>query len=171
MDGGMEFTLIVIALCSYFAVRAWVRARQKEREAFYRAEAVKKIAEMQGNVPESVLSLLRAGIQTESSSRFGPTTITLHPAYRGSLIVKTLADMPDGAAAVMEYIRQEDVRCARQRLEFAKFGGLVTVGAGLGLLIFLRFFNQEEPLYLVGLIPIFVGAGLLIYAFQAKSVS
>ena len=71
MDGGMEFTLIIIALCSFLAVRSWVKARQKEREAFYRAEAVKKIAEMQGNIPESVLSLLRAGIQERRLQNFG----------------------------------------------------------------------------------------------------
>jgi peptidoglycan/LPS O-acetylase OafA/YrhL len=172
MDGGMEFTLIIIALCSYFAVRAWVRARQKEREAFYRAEAVKKIAEMQGNVPESVLSLLRAAIQPSQPLRlrFGSGVELLHPAYHRSYIVRTLAELPDGgAAAVTEFIRQEDAREARQRLEFSKFGGLVTVGGGIGLLIFLLFYNGAEPLYLVGLIPILVGAAFLIYAFWART--
>jgi hypothetical protein len=169
MDGGMEFTLIIIAICSYFAVRTWVKARQKEREAFYRAEAVKKIAEMQGNVPESVLSLLRAAIQPASSS--SGLKLAFDPRYYRNDMVKTLATLPDGASAVAEYLHQEDVREARQWLEFAKFGGLVTLGAGIGLLVFLLFYNPAESVYLVGLIPILVGAALLVYAFQAKTVS
>jgi hypothetical protein len=41
--------LIVIAVCSYLAVKAWVNARRAEREALYRSETLKKLAEMQGN--------------------------------------------------------------------------------------------------------------------------
>jgi hypothetical protein len=182
MDGGMVFALTVIALCSYLSVKAWARARQKEREAFYRAEAVKKIAEMQGNIPESVLSLLQAGIQPKSSvpaimqALFPPLRFdsewarSCSPGYQRSQIVKTLSDMPDGAAAVTEFLRQENVREARRAVEFAKFGGLTTLGGGIGLLVFLRFYNQAEPVYLVGLIPMLVGAGLLLYAFRVASV-
>jgi hypothetical protein len=170
----MEFTLIIIALCSFLAVRSWVKARQKEREAFYRAEAVKKIAEMQGNIPESVLSLLRAGIQESSAAKlwFGPdVTNPLHPAYRRSLIVKTLADMPDSAAAVQEFMREEQAFFAQRWIESCKLGGLVTLGGGIGLLVVLRFVDEAEPIYLAGLIPILVGVALLVYPFLAKPTS
>jgi len=170
MDGGMEFTLIVIAVCSCFAVRAWVKARQREREAFYRAEAVKKIAEMQGNIPESVLSLLRAGIQQPSSTSFGSNLLLLlnPPASRRSEVTQKLADTPGGSAAVLEYVRRADAREDWLFGEWCKLGGLVLLGVGIGLFVFLRFYDQSEPVYLAGLIPILIGAALLVYAFQLK---
>jgi hypothetical protein len=162
----MEFTLIVIALCSYFSVKAWVNARQKERQAFYRAEAVKRVAEMQGNVPESVLSMLRAATEPERS-RFNLLLIDHdqeRKAFHRSEILRNLAAMPDGAASITQYLHQEEVRHVRERVDASKLGGLVTTGAGIGLLIFLRFVVTDEPVYLVGLIPILVGASLLTYA-------
>jgi hypothetical protein len=46
-----------------------------------------------------------------------------------------------------------------------KLGGLVTASVGIGLMIFLRAIVRAEPVYLVGLIPLFVGLSLLIYAY------
>ena len=80
-------------------------------------------------------------------------------------MVKNLSTMPDGAAKISQYLEQE----ARQFVEACKLGGLVTAGAGIGLLVFLRFYDPVEPVYLAGLIPILVGAALLIYARIAPS--
>lgn len=46
-----------VALFSFAAVALWVDARRKEREAFYRSETAKKIAELHG--PESSLAYMR----------------------------------------------------------------------------------------------------------------
>lgn len=48
-----------IALFSFLAVASWSEARRKEREAYYRAETLKKIAESSGEGAKSALELLR----------------------------------------------------------------------------------------------------------------
>jgi Flp pilus assembly protein TadB len=48
-----------VALFSFLAVATWADARQKERKAFYEAEALKKIAETQGSGSNSALEFLR----------------------------------------------------------------------------------------------------------------
>lgn len=48
-----------IALFSFVAVASWSDARRREREAYYRSETLKKIAETQGSGAGSALELLR----------------------------------------------------------------------------------------------------------------
>lgn len=48
-----------VALFSFAAVAAWAEARRKEREAFYRSEVLKKIAESQGPGAGAALEYLR----------------------------------------------------------------------------------------------------------------
>ena len=48
-----------IALFSFIAVAAWADARRKEREAYYRSETLKKLAETQGAGAGSALEFLR----------------------------------------------------------------------------------------------------------------
>jgi hypothetical protein len=107
-----------IALFSFLSVATWTGTRAAEREAYYKAETLKKIAERGG----------------ESN-----------PA--------------------LEYLReQERIRSARQ-LGGLKLGGLINVGIGLGLMIFLKALIPGKPIYLVGTIELFIGMALLGYAF------
>jgi hypothetical protein len=48
-----------IALFSFLAVTTWSDARRREREAYYRSETLKKIAESSGEGARSALELLR----------------------------------------------------------------------------------------------------------------
>ena len=48
-----------IALFSFLAVASWSEARRKEREAYYRNETLKKIAESSGEGAKSAMELLR----------------------------------------------------------------------------------------------------------------
>jgi len=48
-----------IALFSFLGVATWSDARRKEREAYYRNETLKKIAESSGEGAKSALELLR----------------------------------------------------------------------------------------------------------------
>jgi hypothetical protein len=48
-----------IALFSFLGVATWSDARRKEREAYYRSETLKKIAESSGDGAKSALELLR----------------------------------------------------------------------------------------------------------------
>jgi hypothetical protein len=48
-----------IALFSFLGVASWSEARRKEREAYYRSETLKKIAESSGEGAKSALELIR----------------------------------------------------------------------------------------------------------------
>ena len=108
-----------IALFSFLAVASWSDARRREREAYYRSETLKKIAETQGN----------------------------------------------GANSAIEFLREEEKSAARRRREGVKLGGLVTSAVGIGMMIFLRAIVNDEPVYLVGLIPLLIGVVLAAYSY------
>lgn len=94
--------------------------RRKEREAFYRAETLRRVAEASG----------------------------------------------EGAKSALELLREEERLKAVKQLEGMKVGGLINLGVGVALLIFLRFMIGGGPgsPYLCGLIPAFIGVALLVYA-------
>jgi hypothetical protein len=108
-----------ISLFSFLAVATWVGTRQKEREAFYESETLKKIAETQAG--------------------------GLNPA--------------------VEYLREKEKIAREKRTYGIKLGGLVNVGTGVALMIFLAGFLHHNSVYLVGLIPFFIGLALLASAF------
>jgi hypothetical protein len=99
----------------------WMDTRRKEREAFYKAETFRRLA--------------------ESTS--------------------------DGAKAAIDLMREEGRQARIKTLEGMKIGGVINIGVGIGLTIFLRFLiggGQGSP-YLCGLIPGFIGVGMLAYVF------
>jgi hypothetical protein len=110
-----------IALFSFLAVAGWSAARMREREAFYRSETLKKIAESQA----------------------------------------------PGAAAALEYLREEEEKKnAPANPERLKLGGLVAMAVGVALMVLLRALEQDDPVYLAGLIPLLVGIVLFSYSFS-----
>ena len=58
-----------ITLFTYLAIASWANARRKEREAYYKSETLKKLAEMQGNTGGSIVEFLREEEQTASRRR------------------------------------------------------------------------------------------------------
>jgi len=70
-----------VALFSFLAVAAWSKARRQEREAYYRSETVKKIAETPSTAVNSALELLReqdkiAARKTREGVRLGGLVTT-----------------------------------------------------------------------------------------------
>jgi ferric-dicitrate binding protein FerR (iron transport regulator) len=108
-----------VALFSFIAVASWADARRREREAFYKSETLKKLAETQGT----------------------------------------------GATSALEILREEERIAARRKIEGMKLGGLVLIATGLGLIVLLVMLVRNEPVYAVGLIPLLIGAALLVYAY------
>ena len=106
-----------IALFSFLAVASFAGSRQAERSDYYKADMMKKIAEVGGD---------------------------RNPA--------------------LEYLREQERIAASKRLGGYKLAGLINIGVGLGLMIFLKGLVQGEPVYLTGLIPFFIGIALLAYA-------
>ena len=115
----MFLSVGAIAVFSFVAVAAWSDSRRREREAFYRSETLRKIAE-------------------------SPNATTDHP--------------------VLQLFRDEQRAKERKQREGLKLGGMINVGVGVGLMVFLYELVREVPVYLVGLIPLLVGVALLTYA-------
>jgi hypothetical protein len=108
-----------IALFSFVAVAAWADARRKEREAYYRSETLKKLADTQGA----------------------------------------------GAGSALEFLREENRLAVRRRREGLKLGGLITTAVGVGMMVIMWVVEPQKTAYLVGVIPILVGAMLLVYVY------
>jgi hypothetical protein len=122
MDPRFLFSsLLVVGLSAFVSLMVWARERRREREAYYRHEVHKRVADTQGA----------------------------------------------GAGVLMEVLREEDRIARRQRREAQKVSGLVTIAAGVGVTIFLRIVDARDPdpAYVVGVIPLLVGAALLLYAY------
>ncbi len=101
---------------------SWIDARRKEREAFYKAETLRRI--------------------TESSN--------------------------EGAKAAVEMLREQSRLERIRKREGLKAGGLINIGVGIALIIFLRVLiggHEQGSPYLVGLIPGFIGIAMLIYVY------
>lgn len=111
-----------IALFGIFLpVTVWMENRRKEREAYYKSEMFRRLAESSGDSAKTILQL------------------------------------------VWEEDRQKRIRV----LEALKVAGLVNVGVGVALVIFLRSLlggGAGSP-YLCGLIPGLIGAGMLAYVY------
>lgn len=107
-----------VSLFTFLVFSVWFGTRQKEREAFYKSETLRRI--------------------TEASS--------------------------DGAKAAIDLLREEERLKRIKAREGVKIGGVVNVGVGIGLLIFLGALTGFK-VALCGLIPGLIGVALLVYAY------
>jgi len=118
----MFLSIGAVALFAVFIpLVSWIDSRRKEREAFYKAETLRRLS--------------------ESSS--------------------------DGAKMALEMLREEARREEIKKREGLKIGGVINLGVGVGLVIFLRVLiggGHDSP-YLCGLIPGFIGVAMLIYVY------
>jgi hypothetical protein len=85
--------------------------------------------------------------------------------YREETFRKILDHGGDAGDRILGLIREEETERARRRIEGLKLGGLITTVVGVGVMIFLGMLVDDEPIYLVGLIPLLIGLVLAIYGF------
>lgn len=83
-------------------------------------------------------------------------------AHFRSETVRRITESGDSSAA-LEFLRELQRAEALRTRSKARLAGLVTIGAGAGLMFFLFAFVVGSPVYLVGLIPVLVGVALLIF--------
>ncbi|HVU46305.1 MAG TPA: hypothetical protein VHD85_09280 [Terracidiphilus sp.] len=98
---------------------SWIDSRRKEREAFYKAETMRRLA--------------------ESST--------------------------EGAKMALDMLNAENRLGRLKSREGLKVGGLINIGVGVGLIIFLRSLIGPGGPYLCGLIPLLIGVAMLAYVY------
>ena len=108
----------IVSVFTFVSFAVWFGTRQKEREAFYKAETLRRITESSG----------------------------------------------EGAKAAIDLLREEERLKRIKTREGIKIGGLVNLGVGVGLVIFLWALAGPK-VALCGLIPGFIGVALLVYVF------
>jgi len=85
--------------------------------------------------------------------------------YRSETLKKIAESSGEGAKSALELLREQEKNAAKRRFEGMKIGGLVTAAVGIGVMALLRGLVHDEPVYLVGLIPLLIGVVLMLYGF------
>lgn len=84
--------------------------------------------------------------------------------YKNDLL-KKIAESPEaGGQSALQYLREQHRLAQEKRRGGLILGGLVTAATGIGLMIFLGAIVHRAPVYFVGLIPLFIGIALFVYA-------
>ena len=84
---------------------------------------------------------------------------------RNELLRKIAESQEDSAQKVFEMIRQEEQDARIRRREGVKLAGLILVAIGIGLAAMLALLERSEPAWIIGSIPLLIGAALLIYVY------
>jgi hypothetical protein len=87
--------------------------------------------------------------------------------YKSETLKKIAETQGAGGGSAVEFLRQEEMRAQRRRLEGQKLGGLITIAVGVGMIVFLRMIpdTAKENAYYVGVLPLLIGVALLVYAY------
>lgn len=92
-------------------------------------------------------------------------------SYYKNDMLKKLAESPaEGAAATLNYLREQQHFAARKKRGDLQLGGIVTAAIGVALGVFLAGVAGPHPVYLVGLFPLLIGAALLWYAHSMMPI-
>jgi hypothetical protein len=62
-------SVIMISIFTFVTVAAWAEQRRREREAFYRSEVLKKLADSTGGQVQQVIELMREQERNEERKR------------------------------------------------------------------------------------------------------
>ncbi len=103
----------------FLPITTWMEHRRKEREAFYKSETIRRIAEAPG----------------------------------------------EGGNAAVQLLREQERIAGMKTREGLKIGGIINVGVGLGVTIFLYALLHGKPVFLCGLIPALIGVAMLVYVY------
>lgn len=87
--------------------------------------------------------------------------------YRAEMFRRLSESPNDSAKAALDLLREESRQEQIKKLEGLKIGGIITLGVGVAMVIFLCVMTGSGPgaPFLVGLVPAFVGIAMLVYVY------
>jgi len=85
--------------------------------------------------------------------------------YKAETFRRLTESSSEGAKAALDLMREQDQQQRIKTREGMKIGGVINFAVGIALVIFLRALVKDEPVYLCGLIPGFIGLAMLAYVF------
>jgi hypothetical protein len=87
--------------------------------------------------------------------------------YKAETFRRLVEASSEGAKAAIELLREQERLKRIKTREGMKIGGIINIGVGLALVIFLRAMlgGEQGAPYLCGLIPGFIGVGMLVYVY------
>jgi hypothetical protein len=85
--------------------------------------------------------------------------------YRSETLKRIAELQGAGVNAALELFREQERLLVKKARESQRLSGLITIGVGIGLMVFLKGVGDETPAYLVGLIPTLAGVALLVYGY------
>jgi hypothetical protein len=112
----------ILAVFSFLAVVLWSDARRREREAYYRSDMVKKVAESQGAGANVAIEFLREQERIDSRKR--------REGLRLAGLISTVVGI--GAMSLLLGLAQDKSLGVPQA---AYLGGLIPLLVGLALLV------------------------------------
>jgi hypothetical protein len=110
---------IILIVFAFVSVLHWIDSQRKERDAFYKAETVRRVTEASG----------------------------------------------EGAQAALELMKADERLKRLKAREGLKIGGLINIGVGVGVMIFLHELLPGTAIYLSGSIPALIGVGFIAYVY------
>ena len=110
---------IILITFAFVSVLHWIDSQRKERDAFYKAETIRRVTEASG----------------------------------------------EGAQAAVELMKADERLKRLKAREGLKIGGLINIGVGVGVMIFLHELLAGTAIYFSGAIPALSGVGFLAYVY------
>jgi hypothetical protein len=85
--------------------------------------------------------------------------------YYNAEMMKRIAEAGGERNPALEYLREKERIKAAKRMEGFRLAGLINIGIGAGVMVFLHQLAPVHGLYLVGLIPLFIGLALAVFGY------
>jgi Flp pilus assembly pilin Flp len=89
MEAGAMFlflSVVMVAVFSFLSVAVWTEARRKEREAYYKAESLRRVAEMPGEGAKYVIEVMKEDERIHQARQFSNEIKKLEGMKIGGLV-------------------------------------------------------------------------------------
>jgi hypothetical protein len=133
--GGLFLFLIVLMICvfSFVSIAVWTEGRRKEREAYYKAESMRRLAEMPGDAAKYVIEVMREEERIQQANHYAEEIKKREGMKLGGLITIAV-----GVALMsLMWFAGHD----RGAVTVGLFPGLI----GVALLVYVTLFAPKPP--------------------------